>query len=230
MNSAEPRIVSISGATISSRASVYLLLFYPAPGETGPSKRTTARWKTRKRWKVDSWRGFLFNRYPTRLRAWKRRRESSRFVSRPFSPCLAVLLFFPPSRHLFCYFIRVHGKDIRCRRRRPYRRTGEASDDSIIDRHVQRGWSRPLTITRAVNGGIYALDSTYIRRFDAPRAAAFHGRPRFPFSATAPQHHVRQTRRVICIKMESNTVRCEARNHRAHSLHILTGSKCMRNT
>lgn len=73
-------------------------------------------------------------------------------------------------------------------------------------------------ITRAVNGGIYALDPTYIRRFDAPRAAAFHGRPRFPFSATAPQHHVRQTRRVICIKMESNTVRCEARSHRARFL------------
>jgi len=205
MNGADPWIVSISGDNFITRVRLF------APPRPGSGWNRTVETNDGAMKDEKTMKSGQLTRIPFQPRESA---DENRHVSllAPFSPSRR-LLFFPPSR-LFCYFIRIHGKDIRCR---PCRRARGTSDNGIIDRRVQRGWSRPLTIARAVNGGTYALDPTYIRRFDAPRAAAFHGRPRFPFSATAPQHHVRQTRRVICIKMESNTVRCEARGRRSFS-------------
>lgn len=67
--------------------------------------------------------------------------KSSRFVSRPFYTVSPSLLLSPPSRRFFCYFIRIHGKDIRCR---PSRRARETPDNRIIDRRVSTGMIAPF--------------------------------------------------------------------------------------
>jgi len=121
--------------------------FSTIPWKQGPSERTTAWWKTRKRWKVDSdedsFQPIRYLHQPTRPRAWK---NQNRHVSHS--------LFFPStirslSHHqllllsiLGISFVTSSG----CTRQRhsplvvvdPSDKTGCGTlDNGIIDRHVQ---------------------------------------------------------------------------------------------
>lgn len=111
------------------RTFVYLLHLDPAPSENR-TVETNDPMKDEKTMKSGQLTRIPFQPTPP-IRA-RESADENRHVSflAPFSPSRR-LLFFPPSRRLFCYFIRIHGKDIR---RRPCRRAA---------RNVRQQYNRP---------------------------------------------------------------------------------------
>jgi len=127
-------IVSISGARISSagRARLFALFRRSRGNRDRRNERRDDAMKDEKTMKSGQWRGFLSaDPTPTRPRAWKNRRKSSRFAPFPaFTYFLThhhlLLLLTSVPRSLLLLHLNVHGKDIHRRRCRPFRCEGNA--------------------------------------------------------------------------------------------------------
>lgn len=143
--------------------------FSTIPWKQGPSERTTAWWKTRKRWKVDSDEDFF---QPIRyLHVYARERAkivTFRFSlpspPPPLSAFFLIIFFFPSSyESLLLLHPDVHGKDIRRIVVDPSDKTRRGTlDNSIIDRHVQLTTRVIAPFDEPGCQQKYALDPPYI--------------------------------------------------------------------
>lgn len=131
----------------------------------------------------------------------------------PFPVLVHVVVFFfffyrPPSQFLLLLLHPdVHGENIHRRRCRPFRRDGT--------RNVGQRHNRPTTSNQQQRGVIAPFDelglSTGIRIRSTIHRLRCASRCCFPVDRDSyspqPRRTTCQARRVICIKMESNTVR-----------------------